>query len=49
LSEVIKDRPRMLLALEFKQYAIRHPRKQKRLANCMPPCARDAWKRISIS
>jgi AcrR family transcriptional regulator len=32
LSRVIKDRPRMLLALEFKQYAIRHPRKQKRLA-----------------
>ena len=23
----------MLLALEFKQYAIRHPRKQKRLAD----------------
>lgn len=33
LSAVIKDRRRMLLALEFKQYAIRHPRKQKRLAN----------------
>jgi AcrR family transcriptional regulator len=33
LREVIKDRPRMLLALEFKQYAIRHPRRQKRLAN----------------
>ncbi|MGA2134566.1 MAG: TetR/AcrR family transcriptional regulator [Bryobacteraceae bacterium] len=33
LREVIKNRPRMLLALEFKQYAIRHPRKQKRLAN----------------
>ena len=32
LSCVIEDRPRMLLALEFKQYAIRHPRKQKRLA-----------------
>ena len=32
LSSVIKDRPRMLLALEFKQYAIRHPRRQKRLA-----------------
>jgi AcrR family transcriptional regulator len=32
LSKVIKDRPRMLLALEFKLYAIRHPRKQKRLA-----------------
>jgi AcrR family transcriptional regulator len=32
LSRVIADRPRMLLALEFKQYAIRHPRKQKRLA-----------------
>jgi AcrR family transcriptional regulator len=32
LSRVIKDRPRMLLALEFKQYAVRHPRKQKRLA-----------------
>jgi len=33
LREVINNRPRMLLALEFKQYAIRHPRKQKRLAN----------------
>jgi AcrR family transcriptional regulator len=33
LSLVVKDRARMLLALEFKQYAIRHPRKQKRLAN----------------
>lgn len=32
LSEVIKDRRRMQLVLEFKQYAIRHPRKQKRLA-----------------
>jgi AcrR family transcriptional regulator len=31
-SCVIKDRARMLLALEFKLYAIRHPRKQKRLA-----------------
>ncbi len=33
LRDVIKDRPRMLLALEFKQYAIRHPRRQKRLAD----------------
>jgi AcrR family transcriptional regulator len=32
LSRVIEDRRRMLLALEFKLYAIRHPRKQKRLA-----------------
>ena len=32
LNRVIKDHSRMLLALEFKQYAIRHPRKQKRLA-----------------
>jgi AcrR family transcriptional regulator len=32
LSSIVKNRPRMLLALEFKQYAIRHPRKQKRLA-----------------
>ena len=32
LSRVIEDRPRMLLALEFKLYAIRHPRKQQRLA-----------------
>jgi hypothetical protein len=30
---VIKDKPRMLLALEFKLYAIRHPRRQKRLAD----------------
>ena len=33
LSAVIKDRPRMQLALEFKEYAIRHPRRQKRLAD----------------
>ncbi|MBV9404607.1 MAG: TetR family transcriptional regulator, partial [Acidobacteriaceae bacterium] len=33
LIEVIRNRPRMLLALEFKAYAIRHPRKQKRLAD----------------
>jgi AcrR family transcriptional regulator len=32
LRSVVKDHPRMLLALEFKLYAIRHPRKQKRLA-----------------
>jgi AcrR family transcriptional regulator len=32
LRSVIRDRSRMLLTLEFKQYAIRHPRKQKRLA-----------------
>ena len=31
-KSIINDRPRMLLALEFKLYAIRHPRKQKRLA-----------------
>jgi AcrR family transcriptional regulator len=33
LSSVAKDRPRMQLVLEFKQYAIRHPQKQKRLAD----------------
>ena len=33
LASIIRDRPRMLLALEFKQYAIRHPRKHKRLAD----------------
>jgi len=33
LASIIRDRPRMLLALEFKQYAIRHPHKQKRLAD----------------
>lgn len=33
LSEVIKDSARMLLVLEFKQYAIRHPKKKKRLAD----------------
>ena len=32
LVEVIKDRQRMLLGLEFKMYAIRHPHKHKRLA-----------------
>jgi AcrR family transcriptional regulator len=32
LATIIRDRRRMLLALEFKQYAIRHPRKHKRLA-----------------
>ena len=33
LSELGKDRQRTLLNLEFKLYAIRHPRKRKRLAN----------------
>jgi AcrR family transcriptional regulator len=33
LREKIRDRARMQLALEFKQYAIRHPRKTKRLAD----------------
>jgi AcrR family transcriptional regulator len=33
LGSVIQDRRRMLLTLEFKQYAIRHPRKQRRLAD----------------
>ncbi len=32
LKSIVEDHPRMLLALEFKQYAIRHPRKKKRLA-----------------
>jgi AcrR family transcriptional regulator len=32
-AEIMRDRARMQLALEFKQYAIRHPRKQKRLAD----------------
>jgi AcrR family transcriptional regulator len=32
LRAVLKDRPRMLLALEFKLYAIRHPRRTNRLA-----------------
>jgi len=33
LSELSKDRERTLLNLEFKLYAIRHPRKRKRLAD----------------
>jgi AcrR family transcriptional regulator len=33
LNSVRKDRARMLLALEFKLWAVRHPRKQKRVAN----------------
>jgi len=33
LSAVVKDRERMLLALEFKAYAIRHPHKHRRLAD----------------
>ena len=33
LATIAKNRPRMQLVLEFKQYAIRHPRKQKRLAD----------------
>src|ERR1700730_13846775 len=33
LSELSKDRERILLSLEFKLYAIRHPRKRKRLAD----------------
>jgi AcrR family transcriptional regulator len=32
LSELSEDRERILLNLEFKLYAIRHPRKRKRLA-----------------
>jgi len=32
MSELSKDRERILLNLEFKLYAIRHPRKRKRLA-----------------
>jgi AcrR family transcriptional regulator len=33
LATLVKDRRRMLLNLEFKMYAIRHPHKQKRLAD----------------
>ncbi len=33
MLSLIRDRPRMLLALEFKLYAIRHPQKTKRLAD----------------
>ncbi len=33
LAELIADRRRMLLNLEFKGYAIRHPRRKKRLAD----------------
>jgi AcrR family transcriptional regulator len=33
LSELSKDRQRILLSLEFKLYAIRHPRRRKRLAD----------------
>ena len=33
LCELSKDRERILLNLEFKLYAIRHPRKRKRLAD----------------
>jgi AcrR family transcriptional regulator len=33
MLSLIRDRRRMLLALEFKLYAIRHPRKTKRLAD----------------
>ena len=33
LFELTKDRQRMLLNIEFKLYAIRHPSKRKRLAN----------------
>lgn len=33
LAELLKDRKRMLLNLEFKMYAIRHPERQRRLAD----------------
>ena len=33
LMKIMRDRARMQLALEFKQYAIRHKHKQKRLAD----------------
>lgn len=43
LSEVSKNEERLLLHLEFKLYAIRHPQKRKRLANlhammCLNSC-----------
>ncbi|MEI9976835.1 MAG: TetR family transcriptional regulator [Ignavibacteriota bacterium] len=42
LRSIIKDRARMLLAVEFKLYAMRHPRKQKRLAKLhRTMCARS--------
>jgi hypothetical protein len=33
LATLLNDRRRMLLSLEFKAYAIRHPQRQKRLAD----------------
>ena len=33
LMSVVKDKRRMLLDIEFKLYAVRHPQKQKRLAD----------------
>lgn len=32
LNEIVNDVPRMRLAIDFKQYAVRHPSKQKRFA-----------------
>jgi AcrR family transcriptional regulator len=51
MSEKIRNRPRMMLAVEFKQYAIRHPRKQKRLAElhramCATVMGTDLYKLI---
>lgn len=48
LSELIDDRQRILLNLEFKGYVIRHPRKRKRLNELYSEmCVRCSMEKIS--
>jgi AcrR family transcriptional regulator len=48
LSELIDDRRRILLNLEFKMYVIRHPRKRKRLNELYSEmCVRCSMEKIS--
>jgi AcrR family transcriptional regulator len=49
LGELLLDRQRLLLNLEFKMYVIRHPRKRKRLAALYAEmCLRCAMTKINI-
>jgi AcrR family transcriptional regulator len=49
LSELLDDKQRFLLALEFKMYVIRHPRKRKRLNKLYSEmCVRCSMEKINI-
>lgn len=48
LTELLSDKQRLLLNLEFKMYAIRHPRKQRRLSSLHAEmCARCSMMKIN--